>query len=382
MLRLTLKQVHPSRRNETENDPQPPPELEVCLKMSNFFNATPERRQSPRTKLEEIAYIGMGPENGGLVLDVSDGGLSFHSVAPVKPAETIHFLLSIKGQSRIEGAGEVVWADELRTVCGLRFTSLSSGAREYLNAWTSQSQTPVDTPESALSQAPSAPSQLDLAPPSFARQAGVDADPLFAIPPADKVYSSESEVKSLWREPHIYWIMFGIIAVALTVTSFRYGVYIGESQVSSAVNNAPQKEPPSLPLPSAPDSSVANRVLSGSITTPGAPDVGPPAASSEVASNQRAEQALGVGKSELTAGPTSPNKHNSERDSSKAIQQLWAAVGNGNSAAEVILAGLYLNGEGVAKNCEQARILLMAAAKNGNVEAKVKLNELDRNGCP
>jgi TPR repeat protein len=61
---------------------------------------------------------------------------------------------------------------------------------------------------------------------------------------------------------------------------------------------------------------------------------------------------------------------------------LWAAVGNGNTTAEVILAGLYLNGEGVAKNCEQGRVLLMAATKNGNTEAKVKLNELNTNGCP
>src|SRR5579863_4002932 len=101
-----------------------------------------ERRQSPRTKLAEIAYIGMGPENGGLVLDVSDGGLSFQSVAPVQPAEKIHFLLSLHGHSRIEGAGVVVWTNEMRTVCGLRFTSLSGGARELLNSWTNQSLMP------------------------------------------------------------------------------------------------------------------------------------------------------------------------------------------------------------------------------------------------
>jgi hypothetical protein len=385
-----LKQVHPDRRKETENDTQPPPEIKVCLTMSNFFDATPDRRRSPRTKLEEITYIGMGPENGGLVLDVSDGGLSFHSVAPVQPAETVHFLLSIKGQSRIEGAGEVVWADELRTVCGLRFTSLSSGAREYLNAWTSQSRTPVDAPESDLSPTPSAPSQLELAPPTFASQAGMEAEPLFAIPPADKVYPSESAVKSPWREPLFHWILFGILAVALTVASFRYGVHIGKSQVSSAAqsaaqsaaNQGPQKEPPSPPPPSAPASSVAIDALSASNATPIVPDAAPPAASGAATSNQHAEQALVAGKSELAAALASLNGPNGERNSSKVVQQLWAAVGNGNSAAEVILAGLYLNGEGVAKNCEQGRVLLMAATKNGNAEAKVKLNELDTNGCP
>jgi hypothetical protein len=35
----------------------------------------------------------------------------------------------------------------------------------------------------------------------------------------------------------------------------------------------------------------------------------------------------------------------------------------------------------VAKNCEQGRVLLHAAAKNGNLQAKVKLDELNSNGC-
>src|SRR5271155_3600844 len=122
--------------------------------MREFIEPASERRQFPRTKLVEIAYLGMGPENGGLVLDVSDGGLSFHAVAPVQPAETIHFLLSLRGHSRIEGAGEVVWTNEMRTVCGLRFTSLSGGAREYLNDWTNQSRTPAAAREKVLSPAP------------------------------------------------------------------------------------------------------------------------------------------------------------------------------------------------------------------------------------
>ena len=90
---------------------------------------SPDRRQTPRTKLVQIAYLGMGPENGGLVLDVSEGGLSFHAVSPVRQAEKIQFILSLRGHSRIEGAGEVVWTNEMKTVCGMKFTSLSSAAR-------------------------------------------------------------------------------------------------------------------------------------------------------------------------------------------------------------------------------------------------------------
>src|SRR5271169_1973691 len=166
--------------------------------MSESSVSRQDRRQTPRTKLVEIAYIGMGPENGGLVLDVSDGGLSFHSVAPVQPAETIHFLLSLRGHSRIEGAGEVVWTNEMKTVCGLRFTSLSSGAREHLNNWTNQSHMPVPAREKAESPALQATPQTEETPASLPSQSETSAGSLFAIPPADEVYLSEPTGRTPW----------------------------------------------------------------------------------------------------------------------------------------------------------------------------------------
>jgi len=107
-----------------------------------------------------------------------------------------------------------------------------------------------------------------------------------------------------------------------------------------------------------------------------------PEGNGAVASDLRAEQAIEAGKSELAAALAALNGNNGKRDSSRAVQLLWAAVGNGNSEAEVILAGLYAAGDGVAKNCEQGRVLLNAAMKSGNAGAKVKLDELNSNGCP
>jgi TPR repeat protein len=57
-------------------------------------------------------------------------------------------------------------------------------------------------------------------------------------------------------------------------------------------------------------------------------------------------------------------------------------VGKGNTAAEVTLAKLYMIGGGVPKNCDQARVLLRAAAKKGNSEAISKLSQITRQGCP
>ena len=83
----------------------------------------------------------------------------------------------------------------------------------------------------------------------------------------------------------------------------------------------------------------------------------------------------------MAAGLANLNGDNGKRDIAKAVQELWKAVSNGNAEAEVILADLYATGDGVAQNCEQAQVLLRTATKSGNAQAKVKLDELNSNGC-
>jgi hypothetical protein len=448
-----------------------------------------DRRQSPRTKLVEIAYIGMGPENGGLVLDVSDGGLSFHAVAPVKPAETLHFLLSLRGHSRIEGSGQVVWTNETRTVCGLKFTSLSDGAREHLNNWTKQARMPAAARGKPLSPAPPAPAQnvappaqsmapeqtvapaetvappaaqtvvtsqmaprartvASPFPPTLASELGVGPEPVFAIPPAREFYLAERAYEGLWRDSSFFWITLTLFAAAITVAGFFYGVQVGKSDTSFFARFMPspdrETEPPVPPAPAtssaatgAPASptgtpTVPGDPLAASTGTPPSP-IGTPsipsdplAAASDVppvsngapsvassglrnpsrtdvasksavqsavqraaaegrgnfAPDQHAEPALDGGKAELAEAMAYLNAPHGKRDSVSAVRLLWSAVANGNSAAEVTLSELYIFGDGVAKSCEQGRVLLQAATRAGSVVAKVKLDQLNVNGCP
>jgi hypothetical protein len=69
------------------------------------------------------------------------------------------------------------------------------------------------------------------------------------------------------------------------------------------------------------------------------------------------------------------------RDTPEAVKWLWKAVGKQNTSAVILLADLYIRGDGVPKNCDQARLLLTAAAKRGTNEAATKLRTLDSNGC-
>lgn len=68
-------------------------------------------------------------------------------------------------------------------------------------------------------------------------------------------------------------------------------------------------------------------------------------------------------------------------DRAQAAHWLWQAVGKRNLEATLLLSDLYLHGQGVAKNCDQARVLLDAAAVRGSNEAAVRLQHLQAFGC-
>jgi TPR repeat protein len=63
--------------------------------------------------------------------------------------------------------------------------------------------------------------------------------------------------------------------------------------------------------------------------------------------------------------------------------QLWGEVQAGNSKAAVDLAELYIKGDGVPQNCQQARVLLLTASEKRNTAAIKRLHDLDKgSACP
>lgn len=83
----------------------------------------------------------------------------------------------------------------------------------------------------------------------------------------------------------------------------------------------------------------------------------------------------------LSAQDILKNKGSNEANLPEAVRLLWVAVEKGNSSAEISLAELYRAGQGVAKSCDQTRILLTAAAKKGNAEAQKHLDQFLKEGC-
>jgi len=109
---------------------------------------SPERRQAPRTPAGRIAYINFEQHHGGIIVNVSQGGLCFHSIVPVPVTKTIRFWLSEQGV-RIEGEGRLVWTADSQKRGGLCFANMSPEACDQLCDLASETAAPEMTDYSA-----------------------------------------------------------------------------------------------------------------------------------------------------------------------------------------------------------------------------------------
>ena len=107
-----------------------------------------------------------------------------------------------------------------------------------------------------------------------------------------------------------------------------------------------------------------------------------PAAPSRATAEPPANDADLSGAQELTmAEGYLSGRYGNARNTSEAARWLWKSVAKQNTTASVLLANLYTQGDGVSKNCDQARLLLVAAAKKGSVVAAQNLRSLESGGC-
>jgi PilZ domain len=117
-----------------------------------------ERRLSTRKTLKDLSYVSLPADNGGIVLDVSEGGLGFHAIAPIQSAGPIEFRFTIDSATRITAMGELAWRDFTGKTGGLRFTQLPDEIREKIRIWAGQSAAGT-TPNVAL---PAAVKSIDV----------------------------------------------------------------------------------------------------------------------------------------------------------------------------------------------------------------------------
>ncbi len=99
-----------------------------------------ERREKTRKVPDEFVFLQLEQDDGGKVLDISEGGLRFESFAPVpEEPNAIHFWFSLNLRERIEGWGELAWTDAGGKSGGLKFLRLADGGREQIREYLGRS---------------------------------------------------------------------------------------------------------------------------------------------------------------------------------------------------------------------------------------------------
>ncbi|MFZ0318414.1 MAG: hypothetical protein WAL56_04735 [Candidatus Sulfotelmatobacter sp.] len=100
-----------------------------------------------------------------------------------------------------------------------------------------------------------------------------------------------------------------------------------------------------------------------------------PANAGILPAGQNGSEELSIAEKYLNAGS------GRARDSRQAVTWLWKAVAKQNPTATLLLSDLYLRGDGATKSCDQARLLLDAAARKGVTAAAERLRNLQAFGC-
>ena len=335
-------------------------------------NITLERREKTRKVPEQFAFLQLEQDDGGRVLDISEGGLRFESFAPVQEHGPLHFWFSLNLRERIEAWGELAWTDAARKSGGLKFVNLSEGGRDQIREYLGHSIPNRILPEVATREGDAVSSFVSRARP---RQStlflGKRETAAASIPFPAKAEAGVSDVL-VPMQRHLAAMRRQLIIGLLIGASVSGVVAFAAIEISRDFheNRAPAKSTVELPVQTVPASSP------------------PPVIPSVVNDAQRDVFAISNQKKSApmartpASAPVDAAAHTAKQKNPPTPDQLWTLVQGGNSTAAASLAELYIKGEGVPQNCAQARVLLLLAADKHNAAATRRLAELDKQGCP
>ena len=381
-----------------------------------------ERRGKVRTKVGEICYIQIGPNNGGVVLDISEEGLSFQAAGPVQETGQVLFSFLSFLRGRVDAAGEIIWKSTDKKSGGLRFMELSAAAQECvgelipsLSRKSAKEEKASSSAGAAIARdsAGSAAEKLSLEPPPSGEEQKLERVVQLGSS-SQSSFRSNSSVLGLQQHPEaplleefsaarrqgfLRGLMTGIAITAILAAALW--IFRDQLRQLAAPETAQTYSPADKPVPPASETAPppVAALNDSRPVVPSAPAAAPPVQAPALepapsasessppnsAPNSQSPEADARGRSDAAPSPPrrveKPLPYNADPSSAQTEERLWAAVREGNTEAEIELSDLYLRGDGVKKNCEQARILLLAAANKGSSIARDKLDTVNRTGC-
>lgn len=111
-------------------------------------NAGQDRRSSGRRRPDQLMYVNLGAHNGGIVVDISEGGLQFQSVERIMLGDSLPVTFMLTGTvAAIKATAAVVWCNDSGKGGGLKLLDLPKITQHEISAWVSRDEMPAISPD-------------------------------------------------------------------------------------------------------------------------------------------------------------------------------------------------------------------------------------------
>lgn len=106
-----------------------------------------ERRIRARHRMRGLAYVELGENNGGIVLNIGEGGFAVRAAEPISEEglSCLRFRMPHASQP-LEMSGKTAWTSDSRKEAGVQFINLRDDALLEIRAWIFQEVSPENFP--------------------------------------------------------------------------------------------------------------------------------------------------------------------------------------------------------------------------------------------
>ena len=274
-----------------------------------------DRRCHPRQVVYSALYVHLSPDSGGLLSDLSEGGLALDLFVPAVSGQAARLGFELPGTSnRIEADCQIAWTDESGQKAGLRFLDLPERPHQHIREWlavralsgdldeaiTTQPDVGIDEP---VSSTPSGVAQS----PELGRTLLIDLRSALSPPQtiSKPKQGEQAEQDTLERQGWDRGSMKTILgtrplvalfvgAAALSGLTFVFGYVLGRGQFSSTSRTAPIVDKQTVQPSAVPALSAKLTVVSATDTTLSAPLIPRGAIVLQVAALTRESDAVAI----------------------------------------------------------------------------------------
>jgi TonB family protein len=147
----------------------------------------PERRTHVRRRVLSLEYIDLGSSNGGILLNLSEGGMYVQAVASLSADDIpqIGFRLPDSGYL-VKTDAQIAWVGESKKDAGIRFLNLPEEARLKIREWVAVEHPPLERPNEIETKAPPLPKKterlLEMPPPGQFKKPAISQEIPARIP--------------------------------------------------------------------------------------------------------------------------------------------------------------------------------------------------------